>query len=86
MIGKREKNAFKKILGKPYTPYIVSVLQERGVKDASGKDYSLDYIRMVFNGKRDCVEIEEAIIEAVAREKKYQEDLKQKKQELLKTA
>lgn len=85
MISSKEKNALKKILGEHYTSNVIELLEKKGIKDAFSKTHSSEMIRQVFNGYRENIEIEEAILEAASIEKKRQKELARKKKQLLKS-
>lgn len=65
MITNEQRDAFKKVLGNRYSPKVKSILKENSVKDSSGKIYSDQMIRNVFNGVCSNDGIENAIMEAV---------------------
>lgn len=86
MISNKEKTALKKIFGSSYVNNVIAVLEDKKVKDTSGKTHSPEMIRQVFNGHREHIEIEEAILEAAIIEKKRQKTLKRIKSRILKSA
>ena len=86
MISTQEKTALKKILGNHYTDNVIAVLEEKEVLDTSGKTHSAQMIREVFNGNREHIQIEEAILEAASIEKRRQKALARKKKQILKSA
>ena len=86
MINSHEKKGLKAILGNHYTNLVIEVLEAKGIKDTKGNIHSTQMIREVFNGNREHLEIEEAILEAAAIEKKRQKTLARKKKQLLKSA
>lgn len=85
MITTEEKEAFKKILGNYYTAKVVAVLEQNGVKDASGNTHSTSFITNVMNGV-EHQEIENAILQAAEIEKKKQAQFKRIKARVLKSA
>jgi phage host-nuclease inhibitor protein Gam len=85
MITIKERKAIKNILGNHYTNHVIATLKAKKIVSASGKTHSSEFIRQVFNGYREHLEIEGAILEATAIEKKYARDLKRKKDKLLKS-
>ena len=86
MISTHEKKGLKAILGNHYTNLVIEVLEAKGIKDTKGNTHSAQMIREVFNGNREHLEIEEAIIEASIIEQKKQKALARKKKNLLKSA
>jgi len=86
MITSQEKAAFKKILGNHYTLNVIAVLEAKGIKDTSGKTHSPQFIRQVFNGYREYLPVENAIVEAAQIEQKAQKLRNRKKINLLKSA
>lgn len=86
MISTKERTALKKIFRSSYVTNVVAVLEEKNVKDTSNKTHSAEMIRQIFNGHREHLEIETAILEAAAIEKKRQKDLARKKKQILKSA
>jgi DNA-binding ferritin-like protein len=86
MISIKEKTALKKIFGKSYVSNVQEILANNKVKNNAGESHSAEMIRQVFNGHREHIEIEEAIIEAADLEKKRQKQLKRIKSRILKSA
>ena len=84
-ISTQEKTALKKLLGDHYTSNVIEVLEKHNVKDTSGKTHSAEFIRQVFNGYREYLPVENAIVEAAQIEQKAQKVRNRKKKQLLKT-
>lgn len=63
MITEIQKQKLKKVLGRRYAPDIVEVLKEKDIKKSNGQEYSEAYVRQVFNGRFDNVEVTNVIYE-----------------------
>lgn len=63
MIKQKDKERFKKVLGRRYAPDIVRILEEKGITKSNGESYTENYVRQVFNGRFDNLEVISVIIE-----------------------
>ncbi len=61
MITETEKEGLKIILGRNYTRKVLSFLNKTSESSIEGKIYSIEYIRQVFNGLQDNLDVEIAI-------------------------
>jgi hypothetical protein len=61
MVTETEKDALKIILGRNYTRRVLSFLNKRSDSSIEGKIYSIEYIRQVFNGLQNNLDVEIAI-------------------------
>lgn len=63
MITQIQKQKLKKVLGRRYAPDIVEVLKARSITKSNGEDYSEAYVRQVFNGRFDNLEVIKVIFD-----------------------
>ena len=80
MIGKKEKNRLKAILGDHYSTSVLVELEKDNITTRNGNQHSSDFIRMVMNGKPNKI-IESYIYKAAqtAIKTKAKEDAKRKR-------
>jgi len=82
MISDTERRELKGIIGNRYSNRVLALLNSDNVISGSGKRYTIEYIRQVFNGHHSNADVEYAIYELrdkiVLKEKKL-EDMKKKK-------
>lgn len=64
MISKREKQKLKVALGNYYSAYLHKFLKDHNITNKDGTPYSKSMIRLVFNGFRENIEIEQAFFKA----------------------
>lgn len=74
MIGKKQREKIKEVLGYHYTGGVLKILKENKITSRNERPYGSSMIRNVFNGLNENEDIENAIIELFVR---TQEDIKQ---------
>ena len=76
MISGTERDELKKIIGKHYSNRVLKILNKENVISSSGKEYSIEFIRQVFNGHHSNLDVEAAIYElrdkVLSKQKKLQ--------------
>jgi len=77
MISAEERKALKKDLGYNYAPRVIRILNEKGLKNSRGNEYSTNSIRQIFNGYDENLDIELAIYQ-------LRDDIREKKAALQK--
>jgi len=82
MITKNERDKMKKILTS-YVQEVKEYLQNQGITNKQGNPYSDIYIVSVFNGVRENIDIEKAILTIYERKLRAIDDLNEEKQKLL---
>lgn len=70
MISKKLRLMIKNNLGEnlTYAPSVIAILNKKGIVNAKGQPFSTQQIGHVFNGRRENVHIEVAIMEWYERE------------------
>jgi hypothetical protein len=79
MITETEKEELKEILGRNYTRKVLSLLNKNSESSTEGKKYSIQYVRQVFNGLHDNLDVEIAIYDLRNEIISKQKELKEKK-------
>lgn len=69
MITEKDRIALKTILGGHYTAGVLEILKQKHIVNKQQEPYSPKYIRMIYQGLRENLAIEEAIYE-LARKRK----------------
>ena len=82
MITKNERDKMKKILTS-YVQEVKEYLHNQGVTNKQGDPYSDIYIVSVFNGVRENIDIEKAIIAVYDRKLQAIDKLNEEKQKIL---
>ena len=84
MITEIERKELRKLFQGYYAENVLEILQEKKLKNRNGKPYNIQYIRIVFQGVRKNLDIEDAIWQ-LANEKKEEIERKEfQKQQILK--
>ncbi len=80
MITEQEYQSLKQVLGGRYTRDVLAILSRKNITNQNGEPHNPKYIRMVFQGIRENLDIEQALLE-LAEEKttllQYQKDIKE---------
>ncbi|MFH7013109.1 hypothetical protein ACHRV5_14675 [Flavobacterium sp. FlaQc-52] len=84
MISKKEKRLLIEVLGRQYTPKIMPYLQNVGIKNEKGKQFSVDSIRMITNGFRENEKVELAIMQLINKTVKAKKAMALKRKKLSK--
>jgi len=79
MISPTEREELKGIIGNRYSNRVLALLNTDNVISGSGKEYSIEYIRQVFNGHHSNDDVEYAIYELRDKILEKQKKLEQKK-------
>ncbi|MBL4605549.1 MAG: hypothetical protein JKY02_07800 [Flavobacteriaceae bacterium] len=84
MITEIERKELRKLFQGYYAENVLEILQEKKLKNRNGKPYNIQYIRIVFQGVRKNLDIEDAIWQ-LANEKREEIERKEfQKQQILK--
>lgn len=83
MITSSQRKKLKKLLSTDYVSEVLEVLKKKGVTSKNNTEYSESTIRMIFNGHRENVDIEDAILEVYDTRKKEQQEREKRKSDLL---
>ena len=81
MISENDRTELKQIIGNRYTGKVKFILSENKDVSCSGKPYSIEFIRQVFNGHIENLDVELAIYEL--RDKILAKEAKLKKKKSL---
>jgi hypothetical protein len=84
MITEIERKELRQLFQGFYADDVLEILKEKKVTNRNGKSHSLPYIRMVFQGVRNNLDIEAAIWQLASERKKEIEQRKLQKQQILK--
>ncbi len=79
MITEIERKELRKLFQGFYADDVLNILKEKKQTNRNSKPYSLQYIRMVFQGVRKSIDIETAIWELASARK---EELKKKESQI----
>ena len=76
MIQKTEQKQLKTILGAHYAEDVFDILKEAGITNKNGVSHNPEYIRKVFQGQRENMDVERAIYTLGQRKKEEAEAIK----------
>lgn len=82
MISDTEREELKAVIGSRYTRKVLAILNEKKAVSSAGKNYSIEYIRQVFNGHHSNLEVELAVYELRDKIISDQKELIKKKRNL----
>lgn len=85
MINEQLSIRIKDVLGHRYTPKIQAYLTRNGIFNAKGKPFSDGYIRQIMNGIKEDSRLEEAILLLCKAKKEHYMNVKNFKEELIKS-
>ena len=84
MITEIERKELRQLFQGYYADDVFEILKEKKITNRNGKAHSIPYIRMVFQGVRNNLDIEAAIWQLASERKKEIEQRKLQKQIILK--
>lgn len=84
MITEIERKELRKLFQGYYAEGVLDLLEEKEIKNRNKKPYSIQYIRMVFQGVRKNLDIESAIWELASERKKEFKKKELQKEQILK--
>ncbi len=84
MITDKERTLLIETLGKQYSAKVALHLQKLKIKNAIGKDYTTDSIRIFVNGMRENEKVEIAIMQLVNKTIKAKKVMEKKRKKLSK--
>lgn len=61
MITKKQKINLKSFIGNNYAKEVLDILNKKNILSRNNQPYSESFVRMVFNGYRENLDIEDAI-------------------------
>ncbi|MEQ6123175.1 hypothetical protein AAON49_03105 [Pseudotenacibaculum sp. MALMAid0570] len=84
MITEIERKELRQLFQGYYADDILEILKEKKITNRNGKEHSIQYIRMVFQGVRKNPDIEAAIWQLASKRKQEIEQQRIQKQQILK--
>lgn len=84
MITPEEQIQLKNIIGAHYAEDVSDILNNKGIRNRNGIPHNFHYIRAVFAGTRNNIDVEKAILELAGSKQAEVQKVEKQKQKILK--